>query len=144
MTGGRRSALRAALALAALVAGVRPAAAQVGASVEATRAAREWLALTDAGDGAGSWKAAGLQFRNAITADRWSEALAAVRRPLGALGQRTVLSTRLEKAIPGAPDGDYAVVLFRTSFAQKADGGETVTLAREQDGRWRVVGYFVE
>ncbi|HYT96177.1 MAG TPA: DUF4019 domain-containing protein [Casimicrobiaceae bacterium] len=105
--------------------------------------ARDWLALTDRGDGAASWDAAAHQFKNALPRERWADSLKKSRDPFGALAQRTVLSTTFATSFPGAPDGNYAMVLFRTSFAKKTDATETVTLEREADGAWRVVGYFI-
>lgn len=143
--GGRRifAAALAGLAAAALFAAAPIAQAQDARGVDAQRQARDWLALTDRSDGPGSWAGAGRKFRDAITADRWIESLAAVRSPRGALVQRAVVSTRFEKSFPGAPDGDYAIVLFRTAFANRAESGETLVLEREPDGVWRVVGYSV-
>jgi hypothetical protein len=40
------------------------------------------------------------------------------------------------------PDGEYAQIVFRTIFASKPDGSEQVSLEREADGQWRVIGYF--
>ena len=117
--------------------------AQDPESTTVQRVARDWLSLTDAGDGAGSWDAAAQLFKNAVPRDRWIESLKQVRDPLGKLDQRSVLSTNFATSFPGAPDGNYAIVLFRTSFAKKADAAESVTLQREPDGAWRVVGYFI-
>jgi hypothetical protein len=105
--------------------------------------ARDWLVMIDRGDGGAGWDAAAGQFRGAITRERWLDALAQVRAPHGEVLQRAVLSTRFDKSFPGAPEGDYAFVIFRTSFAKRADGQETVTLEREADGVWRVLGYTI-
>ena len=105
--------------------------------------ARDWLVLTDRGDAGASWDAAARQFRNALPRDRWAASLQKARDPLGAITQRAVLSTTFATSFPGAPDGNYAIVLFRSSFAKKADATETVTLEREADGAWRVVGYLI-
>jgi hypothetical protein len=110
---------------------------------EAQRIAREWLALTDADDGQASWKASGRQFRDAISQERWAASLAKARVPFGALLQRTLQSVQFLREIPGQPDGDYALLKFRTAFANKAVAEESVTLDREADGAWRVVGYFI-
>jgi hypothetical protein len=40
------------------------------------------------------------------------------------------------------PDGEYEVVQFETSFANKAAAVETVVLSREKSG-WKVDGYFI-
>ena len=74
--------------------------------------------------------------------DRWSAALRQVRGPLGALESRAVDSTRFAGSLPGFPDGDYAIVVFRASYANKSTGRETITLEREGDV-WRVVGYVI-
>jgi hypothetical protein len=107
------------------------------------KAARDWLALTDRGDAGASWNAAGKLFQNAISVDRWAEGFKKVRSPLGPVAERTMLSTQFTKTFQGAPDGDYALLVFRTNFANKTDARETVTLQRETDGNWRVVGYFI-
>jgi hypothetical protein len=117
--------------------------AQDPESTTVQRIARDWLALTDAGNAAGSWDAAAQLFKNAVTRERWVESLKQARDPLGKVDQRSVLSTNFATSFPGAPEGSYAIVLFRTSFEKKADAAESVTLQREPDGTWRIVGYFI-
>jgi hypothetical protein len=136
-------ALRAVLVLAAALCYAGQLAAQDPRASLVQETARSWLAHTDRGDAAASWKNAGKQFRNAITVERWSEALNQVRPPLGAVSQRALLKTEFRRSFPGAPDGDYSVVIFRTTFAKKSDANETVTLEHEPDGAWRVIGYLV-
>jgi hypothetical protein len=140
-----RLAVRAILALAlfACVLAAPPVAAQDSRESTVQQAARDWLAIVDRGDYKATWDAAGSKFRLAITPERWSEAIAAVRGPLGALAQRSVLKTTFTRSFPGVPDGDYALVVFRTAFEKKTEGDETVTLEHEPDGAWRVVGYFI-
>jgi hypothetical protein len=119
------------------------ATAQDSAAIGVQQVAREWLAITDRGDGAASFAAAGQQFKRAMTAEKWTQALKGARGPLGALERRSVLTTTFQQSIPGVPDGTYALVLFRTAFAHNADARESLTLERESDGVWRVVGYFI-
>jgi hypothetical protein len=137
-------ALRAVLALGIGLLCAAPLAAQDPRASLVQEAARTWLADTDRGDAGQSWKNAGMQFRNAITVERWAESLKRVRPPLGALSQRAQLGTQFRKNIPGAPDGEYAIVLFRTTFARKMDARETLTLEHEPDGAWRVIGYLIQ
>src|SRR5512132_2435566 len=129
----------AALAIA-LAWGPTLALAQDPAATTVQHAARDWLALTDRSDGAASWDAAAGQFKKALPREHWADSLKKVRDPFGALAKRTALSTTFATSFPGAPDGNYAIVLFRTSFTKKTDATETVTLEREGDGAWRVVG----
>ena len=107
------------------------------------RIARDWLASIDAGDAGGSWDAAAQLLKKAVPREQWIEQLKHDREPLGKVQQRTVLSTNFETSFPGAPDGNYAIVLFRASFDKKPDAAESLTLQRESDGVWRVVGYLL-
>ena len=139
----RRGALRVVLACCLSAIGIGSAVAQDPRATTAQKEARRWLDLTDHGDAAESWRTAGKKFQNAITADRWADSLKQVRPPLGEVVERTLLSTQFTRSFPGAPDGDYALLVFRSSFAKKIDSRETVTLEHEADGAWRVVGYFI-
>jgi hypothetical protein len=130
----------AALALAVFVC-AGAAYAQDAARTTVQAAARDWLALIDRGDAGASWDAAAAKFRAAIAREPWIGASAKVRAPFGKVTQRAVFSTGFGRTFPGAPEGEYAFVVFRTSFARRSDTQETVTLEREPDGVWRVVGY---
>jgi hypothetical protein len=139
----RRRALLVVLACCLSATGIGSALAQDPRATAAQREARSWLALTDRGDAPASWSATGKQFQNAISADKWADSLKQVRSPLGAVVERTLLSTEFATSFQGAPDGDYVLLVFRSSFAKKIDSGETVTLEHEADGAWRVIGYLI-
>lgn len=142
LPGRRAAALRVMFAMVGVMAGA--ALAQNPNSIVAQKAAREWLAKTDQVNAAASYEAAGSKFRDAVTVDRWTEALQRARAPLGALEQRTIFNTTFDKKLPeGGPEGEYALVMYRTAFAKKTDSVETITLEREKDGVWRVIGYFI-
>ncbi|MEW5723696.1 MAG: DUF4019 domain-containing protein, partial [Thermodesulfobacteriota bacterium] len=64
----------------------------------------------------------------------------ALRKPTGAVLSREVLSKRFMTSLPGAPDGRYVVIQFKTSFEKKKEAIETVTPLLDQDGAWRVSG----
>lgn len=113
------------------------------ATVEARAAAERWLALVDVGDFPGSWQQAGSMFKAAMDTERWTRSVSAVRGPLGALRQRNNPSAEVQQTLPGLPDGQYVVLTFDTVFANKASAVETVTLVKEPDGAWRVIGYFI-
>jgi hypothetical protein len=110
------------------------------ATLEAEQAARAWLALVDSGQYGESWDEAAGYFRNAVTRERWTEMLRAVRSPLGELESRDLGSTEHATTLPGAPDDDFVVLRFRTSFANKRSTIETVTPMLEETGTWRVSG----
>jgi hypothetical protein len=109
----------------------------------AALAAEKWLGLVDGGKYGESWIEAAELFRNAITQEKWEHSLQAVRKPLGKLRSRIIKTKTLTRALPGAPDGEYVVIQFESSFTRKRSPIETVTPMLEDDGKWRVSGYFI-
>jgi hypothetical protein len=109
----------------------------------ALEAAKAWLALVDAGKYAESWDAASSLFRGAVTKEQWIKALEGYRKPLGKLKSRTFAASKYMTSVPGAPDGEYVAIEYRTVFEHKADGAETVTPMLDKDGTWRVSGYYM-
>lgn len=110
----------------------------------AESAALSWLSLADAGNYAQSWSAASKLFRQKVSESQWQSAAAAARAPLGALKSRKVQSATLKNSLPGAPDGEYVVVQFASSFEHKASAIETVTPIKDADGKWHVSGYYIK
>lgn len=107
----------------------------------ALQAARAWLAVVDAGDYDDSWNASASYFRTAVSQEQWRQSLNGVRRPLGKVRARELKGKAYATALLGAPDGEYVVIQFTTSFENKTSAVETVTPMLEADGRWRVTGY---
>ena len=68
----------------------------------------------------------------------------AARKPLGKLILRKVQTKIYKTALPGAPDGEYVVIQFETSFENKKTAIETVTPMMDKDGKWRVSGYYIK
>jgi hypothetical protein len=130
------------VAVLTLVCLAADAGAQDPRTTAAQSAARDWLAYADRGDAQGAWNAAGKKFQAASTPERWADDLKKAQALLGKVQQRTMGPARFQKRIPGMPDGEYAQILFRTIFVSKPDGSEQVSLEREADGQWRVIGYF--
>jgi hypothetical protein len=57
---------------------------------------------------------------------------------------RKTISQNHTKTLPGAPEGEYVVIQYKTSFKNKASAIETVTPALDKDGIWRVSGYYIK
>jgi len=109
----------------------------------AQAAAESWLKLVDAGQFGESWEGAAAFFRGAVTREHWVQTAGGVRGPLGELVSRKVTSRHYTEQLPGAPDGKYVVLQFDAVFENKASAVETVTPMLDEDGVWRVSGYFV-
>ena len=120
--------------------------AQSGTETEpaAVSVALKWLAGVDEGKYADSWNHAADYFKNAVTKAQWEQSLQSVRKPLGKLISRSIKDATHTTSLPGAPDGEYVVIQFQTSFENKKSAIETVTPMLDPDGVWRVSGYFIK
>lgn len=110
----------------------------------AQQAAKAWLFLVDGGRYADSYQEAAQYFKDAVTNDQWQSSMRAVRTPLGKVLSRKLTSTTYTKTLPGAPDGQYVVIQYNSSFEHKQSAIETVTPMLDQDQKWRVSGYFIK
>lgn len=115
------------------------AVAETASASEVPDTARAFLTLVDQGRWVDSYRLTGTAFRKLNSQKVWADTSEQVRVPLGAVVSRSFLS---QQNLPAPPAG-YEVVKFRTSFANKADAVETVSLDRE-GGLWRVVGVIIE
>lgn len=110
----------------------------------ATEYAKAWLELIDAGKYDQSWQEAALYVRNLVPKDDWQRSMQGARLPLGKLISRQLKATHYTTSAPGAPDGEYVIIQYNTSFENKKTAVETVTPMLEQDGKWRVSGYYIK
>jgi hypothetical protein len=110
----------------------------------AVASAKQWLGVVDAGRYAASWDETATMFKNAVSKDQWAQMLNASRAPLGKLESRKEKSAKYETSLPGAPDGQYVVMQFDSSFEHKKTAVETVTTQLDKDGKWRVAGYYIK
>ena len=109
----------------------------------ATKAAKEWLALVDAGKYGQSWEHAARFFKKNVSREQWEKAVRQVRGATGPYVSRKLKSAVLTKELPGAPAGQYVVIQFEAVFKNKKDAVETITPMLENDKKWRIAGYFI-
>lgn len=119
--------------------GAYRAAEQGVADPAVEQAARDWLALVDAGRWAESWAGTSRSFQSLNTTAAWQNTSERARVPLGPVVKRTLIDQR---DVPAPPNG-YRMVRFRTDFASKAGAIETLSLDREGD-QWKVAGVYIE
>lgn len=109
-----------------------------------TRTVNNWLNLVDSGKYSESWDEAGEYFKSMVTKEDCARKVAGVREAFGVVKYRKLTSSRSATSLPGAPDGQYVVMRFNSSFAHKNKAIETVTSMKDKDGVWKVVGYFIK
>jgi Protein of unknown function (DUF4019) len=108
---------------------------------EAAGDAKKWLALLDDHKYEESWTQASEMFRSQVSQEQWIAALKRSREPLGSTVSRTRTRLQFSKTLRGAPDADYAILHYETSFSSKT-GTERLTLVKE-DGKWKMVAFGI-
>jgi len=111
------------------------------AAIECSQA---WLALVDAGQYAESWDEAAEYLRAAVGKEDLQKSLLAAKKPFGEMVSRRLQSKQYTRSAPGAPDGQYVIIQYNTSFANKKSSVETITPMLDKDGKWRVSGYYIK
>ena len=109
---------------------------------DADQAAGKWLALIDGQRYRDSWDQAASLFKLQVSVDNWLQSITAARKPLGNMISRKLISATYATSLPGAPDGEYVVLQYQTTFSYKKSAVETVTPMLD-DNHWRVSGYYV-
>ena len=140
MSPGRRRLL-AAMALSAIA---LTAMAQDPRRNEAVGAARDWLALLDKHNVKQLYATSGKRFREGITEEKWGQVAESGRQQFGAVKSRTLLGAESPPETPNRPKGEFMTVIFRADFDKRGVGTESLTLEREADGKWRVIGYLMK
>jgi hypothetical protein len=110
----------------------------------AQQSAESWLAFVDAGKYDESWQEAAQYFKGAVAKEDWRKAVQGARDPLGKMQSRKLKSAVYKTTLPGAPDGEYVVIQYDSSFEHKQAAVETVTPMLDKDGKWRVSGYSIK
>jgi hypothetical protein len=148
----KRTVIRVAVVLAAACLALPAAAAEApekGAAAEtpekaAQAGAEQWLALVDADNYAESWKQAATIFKQQLTAEQWEGEIKSVHSQTGKLVSRKFRTAEFTNSLPDAPEGDYVILRYDTSFENLKVATETVVPTKEKDGSWRVSGYLVK
>jgi Protein of unknown function (DUF4019) len=109
----------------------------------AQQAAESWLELVDSAKYDESWDEAASTFKAAVSKEDWKAAIQAARNPLGKKKTRKLKEANYTKSIEGAPEGEYVVIQYESSFEKQDQITESVTPMLDKDGKWRVSGYFI-
>jgi hypothetical protein len=108
------------------------------------QSAERWLTIVDRGAFKESWVESATLLQSKVSQSEWVKMLGNARQPFGANLSRTLEKAEYTSTLSGAPDGKYVVATFESSFEQKANAVETVTVALSDEGKWKVAGYFIK
>jgi Protein of unknown function (DUF4019) len=109
----------------------------------AQRQALGFVGYLDQGRFADSYAYTGMLIRQQLDRDAFSTEIQKTRANTGALQSRELIDSSYATTLPGAPEGQYVVLHYHASFANRPDATETVTLAFAK-GYWRIVGYYIK
>jgi hypothetical protein len=109
----------------------------------AERQALGFLGYLDHGRFADSYAYTGMLIRAQLDRDAYAKQLEKARAGVGALLSRELINATYTTTLPGAPEGQYVVLNYGASFANRQQAEETVTLAFAK-GYWRVSGYYIK
>ena len=109
----------------------------------AERQALGFLGYLDHGRYADSYAYTGMLIRTQLDRDSFAKQLEKARAGTGALLSRELIDAGYATTVPGAPEGQYVVLHYSASFANRQEAVETMTLAFAK-GYWRVSGYYIK
>lgn len=109
----------------------------------AIQVANAWLELMDADEYEKSWEEAASIFQGSVTARDWTLQAASVRAQIGDVESRELESAGHTTDLPEAPPGEYVILVHNSAFEEMPAVREVVTVVNE-DGEWKVVGYFIQ
>ena len=66
-----------------------------------------------------------------------------VRGPLGPLLSRAPQGREYTTSLPNAPEGEYVVITYGSSYTQLENAVETLVMVLNPAGDWKPAGYYV-
>ena len=106
--------------------------------------AYEFILLLDQDKPLKAWSHTTRYFRKKMSPQSWQRFYRNQRLRFGRPVERQLGGYRFFSTFENATDGLYLEVRFRTDFEARANVSEQVMMYKDFDGRWRVIGYFVE
>ncbi len=137
-----------------------PAFAITAEEQDALNAAERWLVPVDAGKYADAWAMAAATFKAQVDRQAWRDGARDMRKSYGRVVVRKAErlafvgeappnptpadgTASAPQAAPEPARNQQVAILFETKFAGNKTAAEQLTVVREQDGIWRVAGYFI-
>jgi hypothetical protein len=109
----------------------------------AERQALGFLGYLDHGRYADSYAYTGMLIRAQLDREAFAKQIEKTRVGVGALLSRELIDASYNTTVPGAPEGQYVVLHYAVSFANRQEAVETMVLAFAK-GYWRVSGYYIK
>lgn len=112
-------------------------------TADAQKVTEAWLGLIDGGKLDDSWTQAHSMFREKVPQADWVKAISDLQGRVGKMKSRKLRVAQATKSLPGAPDGDYVVLIYDSSYENLPEAMDQLVAAKDKDGAWHVSGYSV-
>lgn len=113
-------------------------------ATEAQAAANTWLASFDTGEGADNWLQSASIFKERVRQEDWQKRVDDQRTQFGRLKTRTLKGMEFTRQLENAPDGEYFVLRYLSTYAKKDTVVEILVPTRDRDGNWKIANYVTQ
>ena len=103
-----------------------------------------WLDVVDKGNYQASWEQASNTLKLTLPQAEWIKLMNKMRKPLGSVVSRNIADVRTSTNPPGAPAGDYVILVYTSSFSNKEKAQELLILSQGFDHQWKPMSYYVK
>ncbi|WP_176365222.1 DUF4019 domain-containing protein [Pseudoalteromonas ulvae] len=105
-------------------------------------AVTDWLTAIDDGLYQQSWLTSSGYLQSQVPENIWVSSLSSARSQFGSIVSRELIDSKTLSDLPKVPQGDYTVMIYRTTFT-KGTATETVTFMQTEDD-WKAAGYYIK
>jgi hypothetical protein len=113
-----------------------------GAKLEAISSA--WLSKLDNGWFQQCYDETSQKLKDGLDKNQWLNNMITYRKPLGTADKRQEINMIYEPEIANVGKGDFVIIQYAAIYQQKLAVIEAVTLIKEEDGSWKVSGYWIK
>lgn len=125
-----------------LLSGLNAAEIQAKQHQQAVSAAQEWLDLVENGQLHEGWEKLSSQYRNNVTQQKWEVVFNSLHVKSTKPINRTVLQVSQWKDHSTGSDEKYLMIRIKTTYDDQSERVQMVAPKLDDDGEWRVAGFY--
>lgn len=110
---------------------------------EAVSVAQKWLELVESGQLNEGWKTLSSQYKINVTQQKWQTVCNSVyNKPTKAIDRKIIHISQWHDRNSDNDESSYVTIRFKTTYDDKTERVQMITPRLEQDGQWRVAGFY--
>ncbi|MDR1194946.1 MAG: DUF4019 domain-containing protein [Endomicrobium sp.] len=106
--------------------------------------AKVWLEKMDKGLYEEWYDEASQYFKETVDKELWLNNLQKFRAPFGESSKRKEINSFFDNKPENSPEGEYVTIQYASVVHEKLVIIETVTFMKEEDGSWKIAGYYIK